>query len=368
MASAAADADGSKRPWLEVVDLVKRYGEETTIGPISFEVHEGEFFSLLGPSGCGKSTTLRAVAGFETADEGEILLRGAPIHHLPPNRRGVGLVFQRHALFPHLNVRDNIWFGLKQHRVPRQIAERRVLDALDLVGLRGFEDRWPAQLSGGQQQRVALARSLVLEPPLFLLDEPLSSLDLKLRVQMREELRNLQKRLKKTMIFVTHDQNEALAMSDRIAVLSNGRIEQIGSPRDIYNRPATRFVADFIGVSNQIPIIGAATRQGRTFALIEGGLELALPEAAAGSLVNATAVVRPESIQLHLGAMPDGLNTFDVRVVDEEYLGDDIQYRVRTNLGLELVVARKASARDTSSLTSCDCHASIDPESIYIIR
>src|ERR1700758_4200631 len=238
---------------LEVRELTKRYSPQVSVGPISFEVQEGEFFSLLGPSGCGKTTTLRCIAGFEALTEGSIRLHGERLDDKPPHRRDVGLVFQNYALFPHLTVFDNVAFGLRLRRLGRAEIGVRVSRVLQLVDLAGMATRFPAQLSGGQQQRVAIARSLVLEPRILMFDEPLSNLDFKLRIQMREELRNLQRRLGKTSIYVTHDQTEALALSDRIAVLSNGRIEQIGTPSDIYERPATAFVAEFIGSSNLFP-------------------------------------------------------------------------------------------------------------------
>jgi len=235
---------------LEICGLVKRYSPQVTVGPISFDVRPGEFFSLLGPSGCGKTTTLRCIAGFESLSEGLIRLAGERLDDKPPHRRDVGLVFQNYALFPHLSVFDNIAFGLRLRRVAKLEMRERVERALQLVELAGLGERFPAQLSGGQQQRVAIARSLVLEPQILMFDEPLSNLDLKLRIQMRDELRSLQRRLGKTSIYVTHDQTEALALSDRIAVLSHGHIEQIGTPAEIYEQPATAFVAEFIGSSN----------------------------------------------------------------------------------------------------------------------
>src|SRR6266850_6926801 len=238
---------------LEVCALTKRYSPQVSVGPISFEVYEGEFFSLLGPSGCGKTTTLRCIAGFERLSQGSIRLHGERLDGKPPHRRDVGLVFQNYALFPHLTVFDNIAFGLRLRRLAKSEIGDRVGRVLQLVDLAEMAARFPAQLSGGQQQRVAIARSLVLEPRILMFDEPLSNLDFKLRIQMREELRNLQRRLGKTAIYVTHDQTEALALSDRIAVLSHGHIEQIGTPDEIYEQPATAFVAEFIGSSNLFP-------------------------------------------------------------------------------------------------------------------
>jgi ABC-type Fe3+/spermidine/putrescine transport system ATPase subunit len=363
----AAGNSSPSEKCLEVDGFVRSYSAEAKVGPISFSVKEGEFFSLLGPSGCGKSTTLRAIAGFESVDEGEIRLNGRAIHNVPPNKRGIGLVFQRHALFPHLTVRDNIAFGLRQHRVARDLTEQRCRAGIELVGLKGFEDRFPAQLSGGQQQRVALARSLVLEPPLLLLDEPMSSLDLKLRVQMREELRALQKRLRKTTIFVTHDQTEALAMSDRIAVLSNGHIEQIGTPWEIYNRPATRFVASFIGRSNQIEVASCDLRAGRPIMIAQNGFALALGDKVAVPAGGSLAIIRPESVRLAPEPDQSGPNSFEVKVLDQEYLGEDIQFRVITISGTELFSTRKATASDRTDRVGTTCYASIDPDNIYVI-
>ncbi len=352
---------------LDVDGFVRQFNPEARVGPISFEVKEGEFFSLLGPSGCGKTTTLRAIAGFELVDEGEISLRGKSISRTPPNKRGIGLVFQRPALFPHLKVRANVAFGLRQHRVAGDVAEQRVRSVIELVGLSGLENRLPSQLSGGQQQRVALARSLVLEPPLLLLDEPMSSLDLKLRGQMREELRKLQRRLNQTMVFVTHDQTEALAMSDRIAVLSNGRIEQIGTPREIYNRPATRFVASFIGESNQIDLTLQQEGQSDPFGVTPEGLMLTLGPDRQVSTKKATAIVRPEAIELmNVDAAPQS-NSFGGIIIDEEFLGESTKYRVRLDCGLELTVSRKFAPSYVTRPSGSMCQVAIPPQAIYLL-
>src|SRR5436305_1977896 len=270
----------SGRVELEVRDLTKRYSPLVSVGPISFEVHAGEFFSLLGPSGCGKTTTLRCIAGFEALSGGSIEVGGERLDDKPPHRRDVGLVFQNYALFPHLTVFDNVAFGLRLRRVTKTEITDRVDRILQLVDLTGMAARFPIQLSGGQQQRVAIARSLILEPRILMFDEPLSNLDFKLRLQMREELRNLQRRLGKTSIYVTHDQTEALALSDRIAVLSQGRIEQIGTPNEIYESPASAFVADFIGSSNLLTAWVRGQNGGDTTLETEHGLVLTLPRVA----------------------------------------------------------------------------------------
>ena len=225
-------------------------GRVVAVDDVTLDIEAGEFFSLLGPSGCGKTTSLRMIAGFELPDSGRVHVGGRDITDLPVHRRDMGMVFQSYALFPHRTVAENVAFGLRMREVPKPDIARRVKAALALVELTGLEERKPAQLSGGQQQRVALARALVVEPPVLLCDEPLGALDRKLRQQMQFELKELQKRLGVTLVFVTHDQEEALAMSDRIAVMNKGRVEQVGAPTEIYERPRTRFVADFIGEIN----------------------------------------------------------------------------------------------------------------------
>lgn len=251
--------------------LAKEFGRLRAVDGVSFEIEEGEFFSLLGPSGCGKSTTLRMLAGFERPTEGKVRIDGEVINDVPPYDRDVGMVFQSYALFPHKTVGENVGFGLKMEGVPMDEREKRVADILDLVGLPGFEDRSPGELSGGQQQRVALARALVIEPSVLLLDEPLSNLDLKLRKEMQFELKRIQTELDITTIYVTHDQEEALSMSDEILVMNDGRPEQTGSPREVYNEPANEFVADFMGESNLV--------DARIVERTDAGAELDIPEA-----------------------------------------------------------------------------------------
>ncbi len=241
-------------PSVELQGVSKRFGDLTAVEQLSLDLAGGEFFTLLGPSGCGKTTTLRMIAGFERPDEGEIRIEGADVAGLPPHRRPTNTVFQSYALFPHLSVRDNVAFGLKRKKVPKEEIGRRVEAELERVGLAAEANRRPAQLSGGQQQRVALARALVNLPKVLLLDEPLGALDLKLRKGLQVELKRIQREVGITFVYVTHDQEEALTMSDRIAVMNRGRVEQVGSPEDVYERPATTFVAGFIGVSNLLPV------------------------------------------------------------------------------------------------------------------
>src|ERR671939_390646 len=232
----------------------KRYGSQVALQPTELTIEEGEFFCLLGPSGCGKTTTLNLVGGFVAPSAGEILIRDRRVDRLPPHRRPVNTVFQSYALFPHMTVRDNIAFGLRMARVPKQDAGTRVAEALELVGLEHLGDRLPGQLSGGQQQRVAVARALVNRPAVLLLDEPLGALDLKLRKRLQVELSQIHRDVGTTFVYVTHDQEEAMSMATRIAVMNEGRVEQIGAPAEIYHRPRSRFVADFIGESNFIDV------------------------------------------------------------------------------------------------------------------
>src|SRR6187397_631861 len=270
---------------VQLVDLVKRFGEFTAVAGINLEMPPGEFFSMLGPSGSGKTTTLRMIAGFERPTEGRIVLHGKDVTGLPPFDRDVNTVFQDYALFPHLSVGDNVAYGLMVRKVPKAEREARVTDALRMVRLEGYEKRKPTQLSGGQRQRVALARALVNRPRVLLLDEPLGALDLKLREEMQIELKAIQQEVGITFIYVTHDQEEALTMSDRLAVFNKGRIEQIGSPAEVYERPATRFVAGFVGTSNLLTGDVAATILGRpgTFTIRPEKIRLASPDATSGA-------------------------------------------------------------------------------------
>jgi spermidine/putrescine ABC transporter ATP-binding subunit len=354
---------------LEVKGLTKRFSPRVTVGPLSFEVMEGEFFSLLGPSGCGKTTTLRCIAGFETPSEGSIALDGERLNDRPPHRRDVGLVFQNYALFPHLTVFDNVAFGLRLRKVGAAEIERRVARMLALVDLPELGARYPAQLSGGQQQRVAIARSLVLEPRLLLFDEPLSNLDLKLRIQMRYELRELSRRLGKTAVYVTHDQTEALALSDRIAVLSQGRIEQIGAPSDIYERPASAFVADFIGSSN-IVTARVAGGDGDSTVETERGLTLAIPRVADATGATVTLLLRPERFRVAAAGDADkgAANRFRARVRDVTYLGEDLHLRVLASDREPLLVSIKNSKDTRAIAAGALIDLAIDPEDIHVLR
>jgi spermidine/putrescine transport system ATP-binding protein len=282
---------------VELVDLVKRFGGVTAVDGIGMHIPGGEFFSMLGPSGCGKTTTLRLIAGFERPTEGRILLDGVDMAQTPPHKRNVNTVFQSYALFPFLTVEENVAFGLRFQKASKEDMKRRVGEALALVRLTGFEKRRPSQLSGGQQQRVALARALVLNPAVLLLDEPLGALDAKLRKALQIELKALQEEVGLTFIYVTHDQEEALTMSDRIAVMSEGRVEQVGSPEEVYEEPATAYVADFLGVSNMMSAT-AGGRHGDGGSVHLGTFELSAQRGDLDATGPVKLVIRPERVRL----------------------------------------------------------------------
>ena len=282
---------------ITIVDLTKRFGEVAAVDGINLEMPPAEFFTMVGPSGCGKTTTLRMIAGFERPTEGQILLDGVDMSQTPPNKRDVNTVFQSYALFPHKTVAENVGFGLKYKRVTKAEYASRVAEALALVQLTGYEKRSPTQISGGQQQRVALARALVLKPKVLLLDEPLSALDARLRKDLQVELKSLQQNLGISFVFVTHDQEEALTMSDRVAVMNEGRVEQCGPPREIYEAPATLFVADFLGVSNLIAAESAGSgADGCRLAVGDFSLRAEQGELAATGPVKA--MIRPERVRI----------------------------------------------------------------------
>jgi len=283
---------------VQLLDLVKRFGDVAAVDGIDLDFPPGEFFSLLGPSGCGKTTTLRLIAGFERPDEGQVLLDGIDLAQTPPHKRNVNTVFQNYALFPHLSVGENVGFGLRYKDVSKQEAKKKISDALALVRLEGYDKRRPSQLSGGQQQRVALARALILGPAVLLLDEPLGALDAKLRKALQIELKTLQEEVGITFIYVTHDQEEALTMSDRLAVMSNGRVEQVGTPSQVYEAPRTSYVADFLGVSNLMDAQAVgADREGHATVRL-GEFELVATKGDADLRGDAKIVIRPERVQI----------------------------------------------------------------------
>jgi len=334
-------------PEIRLTELSKHFRDVRAVDRISMDIRSGEFFSMLGPSGCGKTTTLRMIGGFELPTAGRIELRGRDVTTDPPDKRPVNMVFQNYALFPHLDVGANVAFGLRRKGVEKGETARRVGEALDLVHLTGYDRRRPNQLSGGQQQRVALARALVNRPNVLLLDEPLGALDLKLRKQLQVELKRVQTEVGITFVYVTHDQEEALTMSDRIAVMQAGRVEQLGTPEDLYERPRTRFVADFIGTTNLLTgTVESVDGDHALVRLASNDLCLVGREGlAAGRAVELS--VRPESVQLRpSNGTASAPRPITATVEQAAYLGNIVQYLVRTAGGLSITaLAPKAGLR-----------------------
>jgi spermidine/putrescine transport system ATP-binding protein len=341
---------------VQLVELVKRFGDFTAVDGINVTVAPGEFFSLLGPSGCGKTTTLRMIAGFERPTEGQVVLDGVDVATVPPHRRNVNTVFQNYALFPHLNVEKNVAFGLKYKEASKEEARRLVGRALELVRLTGFEKRRPNQLSGGQQQRVALARALILNPAVLLLDEPLGALDAKLRKALQIELKAIQEEVGITFVYVTHDQEEALTMSDRLAVMSNGRIEQVGPPKEVYEEPTTAYVADFLGVSNLMdataygPTDGGCTVRLGEFQLVAGQGE---PDAHGEVKIS----IRPERVDVQSDG-DHGENRIPGMVERIVYVGSTIQLVVNLAPGekLQALVPNEGDALPFQQGTAVSVH------------
>ena len=338
---------------VELRNVTKSFDGEMVLDHINLDIYDNEFLTLLGPSGCGKTTTLRIIGGFESADEGDVIFMGERINDMPPHKRNVNTVFQRYALFPHLNVYENVAFSLREKRVPKDEIHERVTEMLKLVALSGFEKRSAGSLSGGQQQRVAIARALINRPKLLLLDEPLAALDLKLRKDMQQELKNIQKATGITFIFVTHDQEEALSMSDTVVVMSNGRIQQIGTPIDIYNEPTNAFVADFIGESNIVDGVMLADRKvsfsGQVFDCVDEGF---------GTKEPVDVVVRPEDVDI----VPEEKGMLRGVVTSVTFLGVHYEIIVDIN-GFKWMI-------QTTDFVDVDEHIGlyIEPEAIHIMK
>ncbi len=341
-------------------EVTKRFDDVVAVDRLSLDVERGSFFALLGPSGCGKTTTLRMIGGFEQPTEGRIFLGDREVSGLPAYKRDVNTVFQSYALFPHLSVFENVAFGLRRRAVRGQTLSGRVRAMLEIVGLAGMEKRKPRQLSGGQQQRVALGRALVNKPQVLLLDEPLGALDLKLRKQMQLELKGIQHDVGITFIHVTHDQEEAMTMADRIAVMNHGRIEQLGTPTELYETPATAFVASFLGVSNLIP----GTVSGSDTVLLRGGPEVRVrPDALAGRTGSVAVGIRPEKIELG-DRQP---NTLDGTVVEEAYVGVATQYIVDTGCGRLTVYRQNATPGLNGASPGQQLKLSWSPDCTFVV-
>jgi spermidine/putrescine transport system ATP-binding protein len=345
---------------VRLVDVTKRFDDVVAVDSLSLEIPSGSFFALLGPSGCGKTTTLRMIGGFEEPTEGHILLGDREVSGLPAYKRDVNTVFQSYALFPHLSVFENVAFGLRRRAVRGASLSGQVHEMLHLVGLEGMGKRKPRQLSGGQQQRVALARALVNRPQVLLLDEPLGALDLKLRKQMQLELKAIQHDIGITFVHVTHDQEEAMTMADKIAVMNGGRIEQLGTPTELYETPATAFVASFLGVSNLIP----GTVSGSDTVRLRHGLEVRVrPEALTGRSGEVAVGIRPEKIALGQGQT----NELDGTVVEEAYVGVATQYIVDTDCGRLTVYRQNASPGLNGASPGQRLTLSWSPDSTFVV-
>jgi putative spermidine/putrescine transport system ATP-binding protein len=356
-------------PAVQLIDLHKRYGDFAAVDGVSLEVRKGEFLTFLGSSGSGKTTTLNMIAGFDEPTSGQILLNGSAVTGLPPQKRNIGMVFQRYTLFPHMSVADNVAFPLSVRRLDKDEVKRRVLDALRLVQLERFAERRPSQLSGGQQQRVALARALVYEPQLLLMDEPLGALDKKLREEIQLEIRKLHHRLGVTILYVTHDQEEALRMSDRIAVFEHGRIVQVGSGEDLYHRPATAFVAGFIGNSNFLRGSVAERRNGGAMVRLADDCVVQVAPDAVGAIGSEVRImVRPEEIDL-LSDRRAGMGAVvPVTVRERIFLGDAVTYEVTTRDGQNVLVREPLARKSGQPLdpgTDAFMHIAPDQHRVY---
>jgi spermidine/putrescine transport system ATP-binding protein len=357
---------------VRLVQVSKAFGDVWAVDHIDLDVVDGEFFSLLGPSGCGKTTTLRMIGGFEQPTSGRIELQGADVTWLPPYKRHVNTVFQNYALFPHLTIYENVAFGLRRAKVKDSEIKSRVTDMLKLVELPGYENRKPTQISGGQAQRVALARALINRPAVLLLDEPLGALDLKLRKQMQVELKRIQQEVGITFIYVTHDQEEAMTMSNRIAVMNKGHYEQLGDPETLYERPKTRFVAGFLGVSNLLGGTCEGASDGAGIIRLRDGSIVKAPAAAVYGLSNVDVGVRPEKIRIHKDGdpTPSGHNHLDGRVIDASYMGVSTQYIVEIRSGARVAVYEQnieRTTRDELWARGDEVHLTWSPDHTFVV-
>ena len=355
--------------FIDIRNISRHFGTVKAVDDVSFSIKQGEFFSLLGPSGCGKTTLLRLLAGFESANQGEIFIDGVDVTTMPPNLRPTNMVFQNYAIFPHINVKKNIEFGMRKEKLSKQELENRVQEVLSLVKLEGYEERFSNQLSGGQRQRIALARALIKRPKVLLLDEPLGALDKKLRDEMQIELRNLQKAVGITFVFVTHDQSESISMSDRVAVMNEGQIQQISDPHDLYYNPQNIFVSDFIGTTNFLSSSTGSSNGENIMVKIdqigEFGIKnkLNIPENDSETVVS----IRPEAIVLSPSPIDKGDIVMEGTIENSSYYGELTSFYVRVQ-GAENPLIASSQRFDNNSFEGNKCYLSINFEDIHLLK
>ena len=355
--------------FIDIRNISRHFGTVKAVDDVSFSIKQGEFFSLLGPSGCGKTTLLRLLAGFESANQGEIFIDGVDVTTMPPNLRPTNMVFQNYAIFPHINVKKNIEFGMRKEKLSKQELENRVQEVLSLVKLEGYEERFSNQLSGGQRQRIALARALIKRPKVLLLDEPLGALDKKLRDEMQIELRNLQKAVGITFVFVTHDQSESISMSDRVAVMNEGQIQQISDPHDLYYNPQNIFVSDFIGTTNFLSSSTGSSNGENIMVKIDQIGEfsiknkLNIPENDNDTVVS----IRPEAIVLSPSPIDKGDIVMEGAIENSSYYGELTSFYVRVQ-GAENPLIASSQRFDNNSFEGNKCYLSINFEDIHLLK
>ena len=355
--------------FIDIKNISRHFGSVKAVDNVSFSIKQGEFFSLLGPSGCGKTTLLRLLAGFESANQGEIFIEGIDVTAMPPNLRPTNMVFQNYAIFPHINVKKNIEFGMRKEKLSKQELDDRVQEVLSLVKLEGYEERFSNQLSGGQRQRIALARALIKRPKVLLLDEPLGALDKKLRDEMQIELRNLQKAVGITFVFVTHDQGESISMSDRVAVMNDGQIQQISDPHDLYYNPQNIFVSDFIGTTNFLSSSTGVSKGEEIMVKIESIGEFSIRNKLNISENNSDTIcsIRPEAITLSPTPIEKGDITLEGKIENSSYYGELTSFYVKID-GAEKPLIASSQRFDNNSFQDNKCYLSINFEDINLLK
>ncbi len=355
--------------FIDIKNISRHFGSVKAVDNVSFSIKQGEFFSLLGPSGCGKTTLLRLLAGFESANQGEIFIDGIDVTTMPPNLRPTNMVFQNYAIFPHINVKKNIEFGMRKEKLSKQELDNRVQEVLALVKLEGYEERFSNQLSGGQRQRIALARALIKRPKVLLLDEPLGALDKKLRDEMQIELRNLQKAVGITFVFVTHDQGESISMSDRVAVMNDGQIQQISDPHDLYYNPQNIFVSDFIGTTNFLSSSTGASNGENIMVKIESIGDFSIKNKLNISENNSDTIcsIRPEAIELSPNPIEKGDIILEGKIENSSYYGELTSFYVKVD-GAEKPLIASSQRFDNNSFQDNKCYLSINFEDINLLK